>query len=201
MTMSEDNLLRSDGNENMEVLSKLQNYIGMVCGPILFEGQESAVTSLHEALITPECSDVLAKYIATSECSVLLVERSDSGAVKIGLDVRMPTTGKVSAYLAIIKAREAPIDAKTSLSNQIQVLSMSIDGDGETPSDEMNQSFFTRLHQLTRHYYAPLARSARNNSQVLYIPVIIVDRYVYKILVFKHVFFSFLCVSFFLVMI
>lgn len=82
------------------------------------------------------------------------------------MDVKMPVTSNITAYLAVIKAREAPLDLKYPLPNQIQVISMTIDREEEAQQDEVNQSFFTRLHQFTRHYYAPLARSARQNTQV-----------------------------------
>jgi hypothetical protein len=82
------------------------------------------------------------------------------------MDVRMHVATNITAYLAVVKAREAPLDPKYPLVNQIQVISMTIDRDGEAQQDEVNQSFFTRLHQFTRHFYAPLARSARQNTQV-----------------------------------
>lgn len=87
--------------------------------------------------------------------------------VKIGMDVKIPISNDISAYLAVIKAREAPLDLKSSLPNQLQVITMTVNADDEASTSEINQSFFTRLHQFTRHYYAPLARSARNNTQVL----------------------------------
>lgn len=86
--------------------------------------------------------------------------------VKIGVDVKLSSTSDAVAYLAVIKAREAPLDLKYALNSQIQIVAMSMDRDSESTTDEVNQSFFGRLHQFTRHYYAPLARSARQNAQV-----------------------------------
>lgn len=83
------------------------------------------------------------------------------------MEVRIQSTENVGPCLAIIKAREAPIDAHKSISLQIQVITMNIDRETETNQEETNQSFFNRLHQFTRHFYAPLARSARLNVQVM----------------------------------
>jgi hypothetical protein len=165
--MSEDNLLRTGGAENMELLSSLQSYLASLCSVLILLGQDGAAV-LNAALMLPESGEAMLRFALTSECSVLLVERNAVG-VKVGSDVRMPTTNSAVAYLALIKAREMPLDAKQPIPNQTQVISMTVDAEGDASSDEVNQSFFSRLHQCTRHYYAPLARSARNNKQVHHI--------------------------------
>ena len=78
----------------------------------------------------------------------------------------MPVSTEVRVFLTVIKAREAPLEDKVPLSNQLQIVSMTVDKDGETGQGDINQSFFSRMSQCTRHYYAPLARSARHVNQV-----------------------------------
>lgn len=187
--MSEDNLLRGTTSDSMEILNKFQTYLGVICPAMLFEGVAPS-GAMENAMNTQESAEAMLRFVSTSECSVLLIERTDANSgkvqfgigdlqrdfdvtfqltltVKIGVDVKMPVTSNVTAYLAIIKARESPLDLKFPLTNQVQVISMTIDREEEAQQDEVNQSFFTRLHQFTRHYYAPLARSARQNTQVL----------------------------------
>eukprot|EP01032_Pedospumella_encystans_P010301 gene10301-12053_t len=162
--MSEDTLLREVTSEGMELFNKLQFYLSVICPAMLFDGV-APPGAFENALGTQECTETLMRFVSTSESSVLLIEKSDSSSVKIGTDVKMPVSANITAYLAVIKAREAPLDNKYPLSNQVQVISMTIDRESESQQDEVNQSFFTRLHQFTRHFYAPLARSARQNTQ------------------------------------
>lgn len=167
--MSEDNLLRGANAEGMELVEKLRMYLSQICGPMLLD-EASSTSALQDALSTSESIDAIVRFATSSECSVLHAERLESGVVRFGLDVRMPANSAVVAGLAVIKAREAPIDSAKSLSSQIQVISMSLDGDGELGSEESSQAFFSRLHQVTKHYYAPLARSARTFSHVRFRP-------------------------------
>lgn len=57
-----------------------------------------------------------------------------------------------------------PLHLGTPFSNQMHVIGMEIDREGDT--DEVNQSFYRYLQQLTRHMYAPLARSAKHGTNV-----------------------------------
>lgn len=77
--MSEDTLLRLDGAENMEILSKLQSYLAMICPAMLFDGQSTS-TELQNAMSTLECNEAMARFVSTSDCSVLLVERDNVGS-------------------------------------------------------------------------------------------------------------------------
>lgn len=175
--MSEDNLALLGNQEMVEILGNFNVYLGQVCSPLLF-GDLGSASVIQAAVATPDNAEAVVRYATSSECSVLLVERLEAGAIRIGLDVRMPTSTGVAAYVAVIKAFEAPLHSKTQISSQVQIMSMTVDASGESSSDEINQAFFARLHQVTRHYYAPLARLAKGNSQVhsftLFLPYIYV---------------------------
>jgi hypothetical protein len=166
LAMSEDNLVELGNAETAESFDNFKLYLNQVCTPLIFAGQKSDA-AIQSALTAPESADAVVKFISTSESSVLLVERVGDGSVRVSLDVRMPTgSSGVGAYLAVIKAFEAPLDTKSPIANQVQIISMAIDVAGGSSSDDISHSFFSRLHQLTRHYYAPLARSARGSTHV-----------------------------------
>lgn len=163
--MLEDDVASVGSAESLKIFQNFSGYLSQVCSPLLFGGQ-SADDSVQAAFALPENVDAVAKFVGTSECSVLLVEKNGINTIRMGLDVRMPASSVVSAYLAIIKAFEAPLDSKTPIANQVQIMSMVVDAGEEGSADEVSHSFFARIHQVTRHFYAPLARSARGHSQV-----------------------------------
>ena len=160
VAMSEDTLLREVTSEGMELFNKLQVYLSVICPAMLFDGV-APPGAFENALGTQDCTEALMRFVSTSESSVLLIEKSDSSsgaftlphlrldcffrcpslilpfltlycAVKIGMDVKMPISANITAYLAVIKAREAPLDNKYPLSNQVQVISMTIDRESES---------------------------------------------------------------------
>lgn len=80
-SMSEDNLLRGATSDSMEVLNKLQTYLGVICPAMLFEGVAPS-GAMENAMNTQESAEAMMRFVSTSECSVLLVERTDSNSGK-----------------------------------------------------------------------------------------------------------------------
>jgi dynein heavy chain 1 len=74
----------------------------------------------------------------------------------------MPSAAS-SACVVVVKAREGPLDVTRPLPPQVQVVAVTVDRASEDDED-INQALFARLHQLTRHYYAPLVRCARQGG-------------------------------------
>lgn len=70
-------MLRGSSSDSVELLNKLQTYLGLICPAMLFEGA-APLGALENAMITQESTEAMMRFVSTSECSVLLVERSDS---------------------------------------------------------------------------------------------------------------------------
>lgn len=84
-----------------------------------------------------------------------------SFAVSLSLEVK--SQGK-STSIVLIKSKDLPLDATRPMSAQIQVASVMSDAKGE--EEVKSSAYLQNMHQFTRHFLAPIARSIRANTHV-----------------------------------
>lgn len=77
----------------------------------------------------------------------------------ISTEVRMTFEDAITAAFTVLKAHELPIDSSVPLATQLQVVTCSAQRTDTLTKEDMSQSYLNGLQQLTKHYYAPLAKS------------------------------------------
>lgn len=132
------------------LLSPLRAYLSSVCAGVLGAPIKSDAAD----------DETLIRFIGT-DASLLYVEKtSDEEALKIYNSVK-PSSRTLSS-VSFVKIRDAPLDTKTTVSMQLQVMSMGAGKD----LGENGVSLYSLMQQYARHSFAPLVRIAGSNIQV-----------------------------------
>jgi hypothetical protein len=131
--------------EAAPLLGPLQSYVSQICVGILSCGLPTELSASDK--------DLLIKFIAT-DTSLLYVEKTaDEDLPKMYNSVKAST--RTLSSVAFVKLREAPLDKKSPISQQLQIMTLGAEKD-----------MYSLMQQYTRHSFAPLVRIAGSHIQV-----------------------------------